>query len=131
VSTSALYGPSFDQILGNEARELRAFLSILDREQQALIEGNTDQLLPINAHKNQIALRLRSLGLRRVEWLITQGFGMGRAGVAAWLATLAQNAPCVASGKRLWNSPAAPTASTRKRPSRTLRPRRPDMGRSW
>ena len=85
--------PSLDQILSEETRELRAFLLLLDREQQALLDGPVDQLLPIAQEKNQTASRLNALALRRIEWLAAQGFGTGREAVAAWLGRLAQNAP--------------------------------------
>ncbi len=81
--------PSLDPVLNEETRALRAFVGLLEDEQRALFDGNTDQLLAIAEEKNRASAQLSRLGLSRVHWLAARGFGSGRAAVTTWLNQLA------------------------------------------
>ena len=81
--------PSLDPVLNEETRALRAFVGLLEDEQQALFDGNTDQLLAIAEEKNRASAQLSRLGLSRAHWLAARGFGSGRAAVTNWLNQLA------------------------------------------
>lgn len=84
---------AFDQILTDETRELRAFLSLLEREREALNSSDAEPLTAICAEKNQASDRLHASGLRRTEWFANLGKGTGREAVSAWLASLPPQAP--------------------------------------
>lgn len=77
----------------DETRELRAFLSLLEREREALNSSDAEPLTAICAEKNKAADRLHASGLRRTEWLANECKGTGREAVSAWLASLAPHAP--------------------------------------
>lgn len=74
-------------------RELRAFLSLLERERHALNSSDAEPLTAICAEKNQASDRLHACGLRRTEWFANQHKGSGHEAVSAWLASLPSHAP--------------------------------------
>ncbi len=80
-------------LIDEESRVLRAFLDILEHEQQSLLAGQADPLLSIAEEKNRASAQLSRLSLRRSQALSAQGFGSGAAATAAWLNQLATDAP--------------------------------------
>jgi flagella synthesis protein FlgN len=73
-------------LLIEEAGQLRGFLVLLEKEQQALVDGDVDRLLPLAAEKNDAFGRLARLGEARAQQLAEAGFGADRPGMEAWLA---------------------------------------------
>jgi flagellar biosynthesis/type III secretory pathway chaperone len=88
-----LQASAFDQILTDETRELRAFLSLLEREREALDSTDAEPLMAICVEKSQASDRLHASGLRRTAWFANQGKGTGPEAVSAWLASLPSHAP--------------------------------------
>lgn len=73
-------------LLLEEAGQLRGFLVLLEREQQALVAGDVDRLLPLADEKNDAFGRLARLGAARAGKLAEAGLGADRQGMEAWLA---------------------------------------------
>jgi len=73
-------------LLLEEAGQLRGFLVLLEREQQALVDGDVDRLLTLAAEKNDAFGRLARLGAARAGKLAEAGLGADRPGMEAWLA---------------------------------------------
>lgn len=73
-------------LLLEEAGQLRGFLVLLEKEQQALVAGDVDRLLPLAAEKNDVFGRLARLGEARTTMLAEAGLAGGRQGMEAWLA---------------------------------------------
>ncbi len=82
----------FMQALAKEADLVGEFVALLEKEQAALTEGNTDQLPALAALKEQLATTLNELSRQRDEFLSLGGFLPGRPGMDAWAsANPAQN----------------------------------------
>lgn len=72
-------------LLLEEAAQLRGFLSLLEREQQALVSGETDPLLPLAEEKSAHFTRLAGLGEARNQALAAESLPPDRAGMETWL----------------------------------------------
>jgi flagella synthesis protein FlgN len=70
---------------------VRRFIAVLEHEQQILIDGDIDGLLPLAEEKNQLATQLSALAERRQQALTA--IGNTPSTMAAWLATLVDPAP--------------------------------------
>lgn len=73
-------------LVDEEAAALRDFISLLEREQDVLVRGDAEHLLPLAAEKNECFARLATLGGRRNQALAQAGFAADRAGIESWLA---------------------------------------------
>jgi flagellar biosynthesis protein FlgN len=82
---------TIQQILGEEARELRSFLTLLEREQRALTNGDAEALMPLADEKNRLTERLHSLGQQRAEWFVAHGYGGDHNAIGAWLQRTSQD----------------------------------------
>lgn len=72
-------------LLLEEAAQLRGFLALLEREQQALVAGDVDQLMPLAEEKNRVFARLAGLGDARNKTLAAESLPPDRPGVESWL----------------------------------------------
>jgi flagella synthesis protein FlgN len=85
-------------LLAEEAAQLRAFLALLEAEQQALAGGDVDRLLAFAADKNTHFTHLSRLGEARGMALTAAGCGADRQGQEQWLR---QN-PGQAGARKAW-----------------------------
>ena len=72
-------------LLLEEAAQLRGFLALLEREQQALVAGDVDRLMPLAGEKSGVFARLAGLGEARNQALAAESLPPDRPGVEAWL----------------------------------------------
>lgn len=77
----------FASRLDAERTALRAFVSLLETEQQALIVGNVEQLLALSESKAQAVLELNRLAQARKDELFAHGVEIGDGAVRVWLRT--------------------------------------------
>lgn len=80
-----IVAPEFLLTLEKEASLVRQFVTLLEKEQTILTEGDTEELPALAAHKEQLAETLNELARQRNEFLSSAGFQPGRAGMDAWL----------------------------------------------
>ena len=73
-------------LIAEEVAQLRDFLVLLEKEQQALAAGDVDRLLPLADDKNRLFGRLAQLGEARGQALAAAGFTADRQGMEGWLA---------------------------------------------
>lgn len=73
------------KLIGEETRELRAFLDVLAGERQALAAGDADPLVDLARLKGEAAGRLASLAAARGALVAAAGAAPGAAGLAAWI----------------------------------------------
>jgi flagella synthesis protein FlgN len=76
---------ALQNLLSEEAGQLRGFLVLLEKEQQALAEGDVDRLVPLAAEKTEAFGRLSRLGEARGQALAAAGLTADRQGMEAWL----------------------------------------------
>ncbi len=72
--------------LNEEINRLREFISLLQREQDLLKQGDTESLLPLIETKTSLANSLAAFAQARAGQLNRLGLDIGRAGMEAWLA---------------------------------------------
>lgn len=72
-----------------ERDALKAFVTLLETEQQALLSGHTEQLLTLADSKNQAVHDLNRLANMRGKDFLSLGIKAEAGGVAAWLKTRA------------------------------------------
>ncbi len=94
-----IVAPEFLLTLTKEADLVRQFVTLLEKEQTILTEGDTEELPALAVHKEQLAETLNELARQRNEFLSSAGFQPGRAGMDAWLSASAAHHGAVAS----WN----------------------------
>jgi len=75
----------FTSRLDSERDALRAFVTLLKAEQQALIEGHVEQLLALSDSKIQAANELSKLVNARKNDLLAHGAEIKAGGIAVWL----------------------------------------------
>lgn len=85
--------PSVQHLLGEEVARLRDFLVLLEQEQQALMAGDIEQLLPLAAEKTTRFTELGRLGELRAQALAAAGYANDRPGMTRWLAQQSDAAP--------------------------------------
>lgn len=89
-------------LLGEEVREVAAFVELLRQEQSLLTAaGSGDSLMPLIERKSEFVVRLKALADRREHILGTAGLGSGRAAMEAWLGTSHGTAPAASVWQRL------------------------------
>lgn len=101
-------GSPLPRLLADELDALRAFVALLEQEQESLVAGQVDALLGLIEQKSVLATRLGDCSTRREAALGQMGLPAGRAGMEAWLAS----APPAAESRQQWNEllPLAATA---------------------
>ena len=72
--------------LRQELAALGEFFAILQQEQQALIAGDIDKLIPVVEEKTRLATSLNHFAVERQRLLSTAGLSNDRKGLEAWLA---------------------------------------------
>lgn len=77
--------PPLQNLLAEEVAQLRDFLVLLEKEQQALAGGDVDRLLPLSAEKTERFARLAQLGEARGRALAAAGLAADRQGMEGWL----------------------------------------------
>lgn len=77
--------------LHTERDALSSFIALLETEQQALLGGDTEQLLALSESKNRATGELAKLAEARRNVLQARGVAMEAGGVAAWLQAHAAN----------------------------------------
>ena len=80
------------KLVGDELAELRTFVGVLQKEQQALSEGDIDRLMALVADKTSLSSHLGQLAEQRNEMLVAAGFPRDRAGMDGWLTQQTLNA---------------------------------------
>jgi len=85
-------------LLLEEVAQLRDFLVLLEKEQQALIGGDVERLLPLAAEKNDLLRHLAQLGEARGKALLAAGLATDRQGMDSWL----ERHPEPDGAKRAW-----------------------------
>lgn len=86
MSGSGTPSPStLKHLLIEEAARLRDFLVLLEKEQQALADGDVERLMPIAAEKTELFGRLAQLGESRGRALAAEGLAADRQGMESWL----------------------------------------------
>jgi flagella synthesis protein FlgN len=85
-------------LLAEEAAQLRDFLVLLEQEQQALAAGDVERLLSLAAEKNERFGRLAQLGEARGKALVAAGLAANRHGMESWL----ERHPELAGTRRGW-----------------------------
>ncbi len=85
-------------LLVEEVAQLRGFLVLLEKEQQALIDGDIDRLMPLAAEKTDIFGRLARLGEARGKTLAGNGLSADRQGMDNWL----KRHPEMPGARKVW-----------------------------
>lgn len=73
--------------LHNERDTMRSFVSLLETEQNALLEGQAEQLLTLANTKTATVNQLTDLGNARKQFLVKTGKGSEADNIEAWLQT--------------------------------------------
>ncbi len=81
------------RLLADELALLREFVALLGSEQQALIPGDIDRLLPLAEEKTRRAAALGRIADARTKALAAAGLAASKAGMEAWLASQEPAAP--------------------------------------
>jgi flagella synthesis protein FlgN len=76
---------NFISRLNTERDGLRSLVTLLKTEQQALIDGNTEQLLALADSKTRAVHELSKLANARKNDLLTHGAKIKASGIVAWL----------------------------------------------
>ena len=91
---------AIDTLLDQTVAELHDFLAVIAAERRTLVNGDIEQLPEIADKKSALAARLASLEKQRDAALGTAGFGTGREGIEAWLAS--KDATSALSPRNAW-----------------------------
>ncbi|MBI3525177.1 MAG: flagellar protein FlgN [Betaproteobacteria bacterium] len=75
--------------LNEELAALRGFVAILKQEQEALVAGDLERLMPLVKEKTELAARLGQFAEQRSRMLSAAALPADRAGMEKWLARLA------------------------------------------
>lgn len=87
MSTAATHQSlALARLLEEEAAALGDFLDLLQKEQEALVRGDAEALLPLAEDKNRHFARLAQLAEGRNQALARLGLPADRPGMEAWLA---------------------------------------------
>jgi flagella synthesis protein FlgN len=93
VTASEGNGQPVERLVLEEAREMRAFVCLLEEESDALRSGTDEQLLSIASTKSHFCDRLQELSVRRAATVAAEASGMGREALSLWLAQLPAGSP--------------------------------------
>ena len=119
-----LTGAEFVTSLRLERDEVQAFVEILEREQNALIQGEGEDLDFLASIKARMVKRLADFGERRNRYLASQGLARDSKGIAAWPAegprdTLAERPVAGTGAKARYPQAAGFTGNESARPTST------------
>ena len=78
--------PRFSDSLKHELAALGEFTAVLQQEQQALVAGDIDKLIPIVEEKTRLAASLNRFAEQRQRLISAAGLPNDRKGLEAWLA---------------------------------------------
>jgi flagella synthesis protein FlgN len=78
---------SLSDLLSRELSDLRRFCALIAEERKVLTGAQADRLPDIAQAKAALAAQLSQLEFWRDELLAHEGFGKGRSGLEAWLAS--------------------------------------------
>lgn len=96
-------------MLRAELALLREFAGVLTREQEALVRGELDLLMPLAEDKGRLATALAELAVQRNQILATQGLAKDKPGIDAWLSAH----PTVPEAQQDWQDLLALAAQAR------------------
>jgi|694.fasta_scaffold43656_8 flagellar biosynthesis/type III secretory pathway chaperone len=91
---------AIETLLEHTVADLKRFIAAIAAERSTLISGDIDQLPAIAGEKSALATRIASLETQRDAALGAAGFGAGRKGIDAWLASIP--APASRSPRNVW-----------------------------
>lgn len=74
------------QTLASESELVSLFISLLEKEQACLVEGQTETLPQIAEEKSRVAEQLSGVGNERNRLLAEEGLAGGPSGIEAWCA---------------------------------------------
>lgn len=83
--TKSAPATDFTSRLNAERDALRSLVTLLETEQQALIDGKAEQLLPLSDSKTQAVHALSKLANARKNDLLTHAAAIKASGIVAWL----------------------------------------------
>lgn len=90
----------FYAVLMDEKNTIQRFIEILKKEEDALVQGNIDDVDFLASDKTRLVEKLIQLGEQRSQYLLTQGLSTDSAGMNEWLAKHAVNN---SDAQKLWN----------------------------
>jgi len=88
-----LLSSSLPGLIKDELALLRRFVSLLQSEEQALIPGDLDRLLPLAEEKSRLAMALGQLADARNRTLAEAGLATDKAGIESWLSSQERASP--------------------------------------
>lgn len=88
------------QLLSSELATLREFVALLQQEQQALVAGEIDRLMPLVNEKAGLAARLGEFSDQRNRMLTAASLPTNKLGMEKWLSDLAP----ADSARKTWAS---------------------------
>jgi len=90
--------PAPSQVFNNELIALRDFVKILQQEQQALVAGDIDRLMPFVNEKTRLAASLGEFADQRSRMLAAASLPSNKQGMEKWLARLSTADPT----RKIW-----------------------------
>jgi flagella synthesis protein FlgN len=90
--------PTPSQLLNSEFAALRDFVKILQQEQQALVAGEIDRLMPFVTEKTRLAASLGEFADQRSRLLDAASLPANKQGMEKWLAQL----PATDPSRKIW-----------------------------
>ncbi|MFA7269820.1 MAG: flagellar protein FlgN [Sterolibacterium sp.] len=87
-------------MISNELAALREFVAILQKEQQALVAGEIDQLMPLVKEKTALTARLGEFADQRNQMLAAASLPANKEGMETWLSRLTPTDPA----HKIWQS---------------------------
>jgi flagella synthesis protein FlgN len=93
VTVSQTNGQPVERLVFEEAREMRAFVCLLEEESKALRSGTDEELLAIASSKSRFCDRVQELSVRRAATVAAESSGMGREALSLWLAQIPAGSP--------------------------------------
>lgn len=85
MAASSADAAAFAARLGIERDTVKAFLKILQQEQDALTKGEINLLLPLAEKKSGLVTELAKFAGQRNQFLASQGYTPDRKGMEGWL----------------------------------------------
>jgi flagella synthesis protein FlgN len=101
------------RVITDELATLREFVQLLQKEQEALADGDIDALMPLSTKKTSLSVRLGQFSEQRHEILAAAAFSRDRAGMEDWLARLTQNSSTALTSRNEWEDLLALAAEAR------------------
>ncbi|HNC50938.1 MAG TPA: flagellar protein FlgN [Accumulibacter sp.] len=100
MATTGNLTTSFLPTIAAEVADMQGFVALLEKEQEMLGKGRTDDLPALVEKKNELAAALASIADRRSQALVAAGLAADRAGMSALLAMQ----PDADGARGLWSS---------------------------